>query len=339
MTIPRSTAKKLCTDTEYRLVDESFAPLVSDLSEKGLAQRIKRARIARDKYRSLVQRQTREARGRIEPRGSRAAAGNKNTVAKQQLFDETLARYEKQAERAAQSQTSTRPTAVTGKAGTALSTKTSAKKTAGKAVKKAAELVPASGQTLSSATRSGKAAGAPRSATTPSTVAKGRGAVSKTSDAAAAKPESMRKAKAGKVGAVPEPGKQAARKGSGAAAAVSGLDSQSAANGRAKKTPRTPASRTGTITPPVEIPPLSQVVAAVSQAVVSRKEDASSATPALPARSRKAPAQSKDGAAAGVEAGPDAADNPNGPDFPRNPMERGRLGAAFKRQQARRDSR
>lgn len=95
MTIPRTTARKLCTDVEFRLVDESFAPVVSDLSERALAQRVRRARTARDKYRSLSDRQTREATGRIAPRGARPAKGNTNTVVKQKIFDETLQRYEK----------------------------------------------------------------------------------------------------------------------------------------------------------------------------------------------------------------------------------------------------
>src|SRR5690606_12328236 len=80
-------------------INESFAPQATGLSEKGLVQRIRRARVARDKYRSLAERQTREARGRVAPRGTRAAAGNKNTVVKQKLFEETLARYEKAAAR------------------------------------------------------------------------------------------------------------------------------------------------------------------------------------------------------------------------------------------------
>lgn len=104
MTTPRSTAKKLCTNVEYRLVNESFPPLVSELSDKQLAQRIKRARVARDKYRSLAERQKREAKGQIAPRGARAAAGNKNTVIKQKIFDETLTRYERKAGPVAQAE-------------------------------------------------------------------------------------------------------------------------------------------------------------------------------------------------------------------------------------------
>lgn len=96
MTIPRTTAKKLCTDVEYRLVNESFPPEVKDLSEKALAQRVRRARTARDKYRGLAERQNREARGRITPRSTRASESNRNTIVKQKLFDETLARFERQ---------------------------------------------------------------------------------------------------------------------------------------------------------------------------------------------------------------------------------------------------
>lgn len=97
MTIPRTTAKKLSTDVEFRLVDESFAPAIGELSEKGLAARIVRARRARDKYRTLSERQNRESRARVAPRSTRASASNQNTLKKQQMFDETLARYEKRA--------------------------------------------------------------------------------------------------------------------------------------------------------------------------------------------------------------------------------------------------
>ena len=97
MAIPRTTAKKLCTDVEYRLVNESFPPHIGELSEKELVQRIKRARAARDKYRSLAERQNREARGRAAPHSSRPAASNQNTILKQKIFDEALARFEKRA--------------------------------------------------------------------------------------------------------------------------------------------------------------------------------------------------------------------------------------------------
>lgn len=95
MAVPRTTARKLCTDTEFSLINESFPPQVGQLAEKDLVRRIQRTRAARDKYRSRSQQQSREASGRVAPRSSRAAQGNDNTVLKQRIFEEALARFEK----------------------------------------------------------------------------------------------------------------------------------------------------------------------------------------------------------------------------------------------------
>lgn len=377
MTIPRSTAKKLCTDTEYRLVNESFSPDVGALTEKGLAQRIRRARTARDKYRSLAQRQTREARGRISPRGARAAAGNKNTVAKQQLFDETLARYEKQAQRASKTQAATRSTAAAGKKA-ASSVKKAGANAAKKATKatKATKKVSAKAGKKSSAASPAKPAGtagkakktASKSAASKSVSAKSAARKSATtkstaSKSAANKPDAKEssaiKSAGSKSAAAKKSGTKSAGKGAAqaetraaskpASKTVSKQASKAAvqpephqtttkAAGK-KKTRRTPASRAGTITKPVKIPLLAQVVAAVSNVVAARKEEAQNAVPAPPSRSPKAPAQTNDGAPPGVVAVPAAGVNPKGPEFPRNAHERGRVGAAVKRQQARRDTR
>lgn len=390
MAIPRSTAKKLSTDTEYRLVNESFAPHVSQLTEKGLAQRIQRARTARDKYRSLAQRQTREARGRIDPRGTRAAAGNKNTVVKQQLFDETLARYEKQSQAAGKKSATARNTAAAGKKAAS-----SVKKTAGKAAKAAKKVTgKASGKTSAAAgasavkksarktaagaaAKSSKASGTAKKSAPKSPAAKPAATKSATTKSAARKPSATKsatkKSAAGKLAksgkapavkksdatqktAVQSANKSAAQPTSRSEAksaskpagrksapqkrtsqADSGKSSTAAAG--KKKAGRTPASRAGTITKPVKIPPLAQVVAAVSNVVAVRKEEAQNAVPAPPTRSAKAPAQTNDGAPPGAATVPAAGVNPKGPDFPRNAHERGRLGAAVKRQQARRDTR
>lgn len=219
MTIPRTTAKKLCTDVEFTLVNESFPPHVSDLSHKALTQRVKRARTARDKYRALAERQTREARGRTAARSTRPAESNRNTVIKQKIFDETLARFERRA-----------------------------------------------GTNDEEGARRGKAVAAPA------------------------------------------------------------------------KTAKSPAAKKdGSAT---KIPSLSKVVAKVSKAVTARKASAASPKPE-PAKSSKAPAstvgtRAKKGSSS-REAIPGP--NPKGPEFPRNPHERGRHAAAFKRQQARRDAR
>ena len=215
MTIPRTTAKKLCTDVEYRLVNDSFPPEIAGLSEKALAQRIKRARAARDKYRALGERQTREARGRSAPRGARPSTSNANTVTKQKIFDETLARFEKRA-------------------------------------------VPAEKKTV-------------------------------------------KRSAAGKPSAKPA----------------------SSAPRKSRALPK--------------IPSLSTVVAKVSELVAERKA-ALTDHQAAPAKSSGVPVHAGEASVApNRETIP--VPNPKGPEFPRNPHERGRLSSAFKQQQARRDSR
>lgn len=224
MTIPRTTARKLCTDVEYRLVNESFPPQVTELSEKALVQRIKRARTAYDRYRSLSERQAREAKGRAAPAGARPAQSNANTMTKQKIFAETLARFEKNA-----------------------------------------------------------APAEPKTAT-----------------------------------------RRAAKK----------------APAKASRTPTPRKSRSA-----IKIPSLSNVVAKVAELVAERKISAEGAD-AAPENASKAPASAAEGGASSQSNLKGRSDreallgpNPKGPDFPRNPHERGRLSSAFKHQQARKDSR
>ena len=224
MTIPRTTAKKLCTDVEYRLVNESFPPLVSELSEKALVQRIKRARTARDRYLSLSERQARETKGRASASGARSTQGSADTLTKQKIFAETLARFEK--------------------------------------------------------------------------------------NAAPAQPETAPRGSA----------KKAPAKASG------------------KPAPRKSRSA-------IRIPSLSNVVAKVAELVAERKFAAEEAD-AAPENDSNAPASAAEGGASSQANLKGRSDrdallgpNPKGPDFPRNPHERGRLSSAFKHQQARKDSR
>ena len=339
MTIPRTTAKKLSTDAEYRLINESFAPQVSELSEKGLVQRIRRARAARDKYRSQAERQTREARGRIAPRGKRAAAGNNNTVTKQKLFDETLARFEKQAARMGKETSQKREEAAdTGRKAARPAAK---QPSVGARSSRATPAVKAGGSTSAATKKAVKATKADKatrvSADTKATKAtKASPAAAKKAQAKPASKSSVTKSSAAKK-AAPQKSADAAAKAKPAAQAAK----SSGGTGKTEKSAqRTPASRAGTITKPVKIPPLKQVLAAVSDVVAARKEDEHSAGPLPPARSSKAPAVTNDGAPSGKRTSTSTAGgNPRGPEFPRNPQERGRLGAAVKRQQARRDSR
>jgi len=95
MPIPRTTAKKLVSETEFKLINESFPPLVSSLSDKGLLQRLERTRKARDRYHEQVERQQSKASSGTQ-RGATSPAGLKEAISKEKLFEETLARFERQ---------------------------------------------------------------------------------------------------------------------------------------------------------------------------------------------------------------------------------------------------
>lgn len=259
MTIPRTTAKKLSTEVEFRLVDESFAPAIGDLSEKGLAARIVRARRARDKYRSLSERQNREARARVAPRSTRASASNQNTLKKQQMFDETLARYEK----------------------------------------RAAQL----GSTAA-------VDGAPAK----------KAAVSKAAPKASAKPASA--AKRGATTKTPAKKAQAAQSDGGS------KRKRAARAAKKTKSKQDDAS---------VIPTLQRLVRKVAKAAARIKDEAVDTATSATARSSKAPAKADGASTRRTRAKP--AVNPKGPEFQRNPHERGRVGSVQRRQQARRDSR
>lgn len=262
MTIPRTTAKKLSTDVEFRLVDESFAPAIGELSAKGLAARIARARTARDKYRTLSERQNREARGRAAPRSTRPSASNLNTIKKQQMFDETLARYEKRA-------------AQLGSAASESGT-------------------PAAKAGGSSAARSGTTAR--KASTSPATARKNAASTAKAS----------RTAKAAKAGDTAPKKKAVARR-----------ENKAATKGSAA------------------IPTLQGIVRKVAKAAAKVKDEVDAAT--APKRSAKAPSRAEGASTRRTRS--KASVNPKGPEFARNPHERGRVGSVQKRQQARRDSR
>ncbi|WP_148415355.1 hypothetical protein [Noviherbaspirillum massiliense] len=94
MAIPRTTARKLVSETEFNLINESFPPLVGNLSGKGLLQRMERARKARDRYHMQVERQQGKAASGSR-RGAAPAANLKEVISKERLFEETLARFER----------------------------------------------------------------------------------------------------------------------------------------------------------------------------------------------------------------------------------------------------
>lgn len=99
MPIPRTTAQRLLSDAEFKLINESFPPLVSALSDKGLLQRMERARKARDKYHGQVERQQSKTASGTQ-RSAVPLVPLKDAISKEKIFEETLARFERQTARA-----------------------------------------------------------------------------------------------------------------------------------------------------------------------------------------------------------------------------------------------
>lgn len=87
-------AKQLCTASELELVRWSTPKQARTLTPARLREKRDRARRLRDKFRDLAQQQAREMRGKGRPRRSRPATDNRGTISKQQLFQETLDRFE-----------------------------------------------------------------------------------------------------------------------------------------------------------------------------------------------------------------------------------------------------
>lgn len=96
MSISLREAKRLCTAKEFELVEMSTGGRATELSPAELKRSIARARKLRNKYRDLAERQHREAVGKQGPRGARPSQSNDRTLLKQQLFEETQARFEAQ---------------------------------------------------------------------------------------------------------------------------------------------------------------------------------------------------------------------------------------------------
>jgi hypothetical protein len=92
--IKTAKARQLCTKVELALYLQSLPREVKKLTAVRLGQKVKRARDLRDKYRKLAKQQAREARGKAKPRGARPASGSLRTQEKQQLFAETLERFQ-----------------------------------------------------------------------------------------------------------------------------------------------------------------------------------------------------------------------------------------------------
>ncbi len=92
----KSVARKLATKAEWTLLEVSFPPLLKEITPGRLKQKVTRARKLQDKYRDLARQQKGEARGKRQVKSTRAAAGNANTLLKQEIFADALARFQAQ---------------------------------------------------------------------------------------------------------------------------------------------------------------------------------------------------------------------------------------------------
>jgi len=97
MAVHHATARKLATQAEWTLLQNSYGRSLDALSEAQLKQKVTRARTLRDKYRALAKQQRGEARGKRKPKSTRAAQGNANTKLKAAMFAEALGRFQERA--------------------------------------------------------------------------------------------------------------------------------------------------------------------------------------------------------------------------------------------------
>jgi hypothetical protein len=131
--VPRATARRLCTDREYAVVEASFG--ARSLAPAVLRRKIVSARNLRDKYRDLGDRQRLAERGKAPGKPAREPSRTGNTAKKEQLFQEALDRLQKAAPATAAEPAG--PARKATKAGTRTA-KRAPKKAAARKVKKSA---------------------------------------------------------------------------------------------------------------------------------------------------------------------------------------------------------
>lgn len=131
-------AKPLCTKPEFELVTMAHKADLVALGPARLRQKITRVRKLRDKFRDESARQRREARGKADPRGTRAAQGNERTVKKAEIFADVLTRFEAAFEASRTKAPAKKVTKKTTKKAAKKVSKKTSKKTAKKATTKKA---------------------------------------------------------------------------------------------------------------------------------------------------------------------------------------------------------
>ncbi|WP_142847700.1 hypothetical protein [Telmatospirillum sp. J64-1] len=93
------TEKRLLTDAEFEVVNQTHYPTLSQLSQDDLAGMVRRLREFRDKARDIARQQRREMRGKADPRGARPASDNSGTKMKNQIFSDALKRTKRELSR------------------------------------------------------------------------------------------------------------------------------------------------------------------------------------------------------------------------------------------------
>lgn len=91
--------RRLLAADEFETVEATHYPRLQELSEKELADTIRRLRTLRDRARDLVNRQGREMRGKASPKGREAAADNSGSKEKLQVLAAALQRAKRAAGR------------------------------------------------------------------------------------------------------------------------------------------------------------------------------------------------------------------------------------------------
>jgi hypothetical protein len=95
MTHDAREAKTLCTTDEFSLYGESLGKRLERLSPRDIQSRLRRARILRDKYRDVHQRQRGGARGKMTHGHPKEIHDFSRTRQKAEIFAEVLERFER----------------------------------------------------------------------------------------------------------------------------------------------------------------------------------------------------------------------------------------------------
>ncbi|MFC4729025.1 hypothetical protein [Coralloluteibacterium thermophilus] len=94
MPITRREAQRLLDSGEMELFDASRRQTICRHDARSLTALLRRARSARDKQRDLYQRQRLASQARTGDKGGRSGDANRRTLAKAELLDDILQRFD-----------------------------------------------------------------------------------------------------------------------------------------------------------------------------------------------------------------------------------------------------